>query len=157
MKKKLTIPLLVAALVLWGVILYRVLAGGGETVGSAATLQPQPQKAAVVAKPKADSLLLNYPDPFLEEVEVEPLGVEPVEAYDTYEEEVPYIDWSQVQYLGSVTGGEVVALVMINGQEYMLKAGDTVAGYTLVGQIGNSIAVRYEGQVGSITMQGNNE
>lgn len=157
MKKKLTIPLLVLALGLWGAILYRLLTGGGETALSAVTVQPTAPKVAVVEKPKADSLLLNYQDPFLEESEVEPVSNEPMVAYDTYVEETPYIDWSQVQYLGSITGGEAVALVAINGREYMLKAGDTVEGYTLVGQAGNSIAIRYQGQVGTVTMQGNNE
>ena len=159
MKKKLTIPLLVLALVLWGAILYRLLTGGGETALSAVTVQPTAPKVAVVEKPKADSLLLNYQDPFLAEAKtaIEPVEEGSFEADDAYVEETPYIDWSQVQYLGSVTGGEVVALVMINGQEYMLKEGDAAEGYTLMGVVGNSIAVRYEGQVGTVPMQGNNE
>src|SRR3546814_15500281 len=69
MKKKLTIPLLVLALVLWGVILYRVLAGGSETAVDSTNALPKPQKAAVVEKPKADSLLLNYNDPFIKEAD----------------------------------------------------------------------------------------
>ena len=157
MKKKLTIPLLVLALVLWGVILYRVLAGGGETTVPATNATPQPQQAAATVRPETDSLLLNYADPFLAEAEAIVPESEPTVADDVFVEEMPYVDWSQVQYLGSVTGGEAVALVMINGHEYMLKAGDTVAGYTLVGQAGHSIAMSYEGQLGTITMQGNNE
>lgn len=158
MKKKLTIPLLVLTLVLWGAILYRVLSGGSEANVSAVNTQPAPKRAAtVMERPGSDSLLLNYQDPFLIEAEEEQTDEELVEAYDAYVEEEPYIDWSQVQYLGSVTGGAAVALVMINGQEYMLKAGDTVDGYTLVGQDGNSITIRYQGQVSTITMQDNNE
>src|SRR3546814_7981968 len=88
---------------------------------------------------------------------IEPVEEGSFEAYDAYVEEAPYIDWSQVQYLGSVTGGETVTLVMINGQEYMLKEGDAAEGYTLMGVVANSISVRYEGQVGTVPMQGNNE
>src|SRR3546814_5419533 len=95
MKKKLTIPLLVLALVLWGVILYRVLAGGSETAVDSTNALPKPQKAAVVEKPKADSLLLNYNDPFLTEAKtaIETVEEGSFEAYDAYVEEATYIDW----------------------------------------------------------------
>lgn len=105
-----------------------------------------------------DSLLLDYPDPFLGEGAVEPGMEEPWdgagEAYVS-EPEVPYIDWSQVQYFGTIRGegGVEVALVNINGREHMLKLGDTLEGYTVLGTIGTSLSLRYQGQVGTVTLQ----
>ncbi|MGK6353198.1 hypothetical protein [Parapedobacter sp. DT-150] len=157
MNKKLTYPLLVLVLILWGVIFYRIFSGWSDEESA----MPLPQRLAervAPERPVDDSLLLDYRDPFLDNVDGEtPMMTEDslAMAYE-YVEETPYVDWSQVQYLGSVnsTGGKAVALVSINGKEYMLKPGETVDGYTLVGQVGSSIAVRYQGQVGTIALQG---
>lgn len=162
MKKKLTFPLVALVLLLWGAIFYRIFSGLGEEGGSvplAAVIRP---KEPIAERIKDDSLLLDYRDPFLERADEGPApeGDTLLMAGYEYVEEIPYIDWSQVLYFGSVnnsSGRKAVALVNINGKEYMLKAGETVDGYTLVGRVGNSIAVSYQGQVATITMQGNNE
>ena len=157
MKRTLTISLLIATLVLWGVILYRLLRAGGETPAHVERLLPVPSSVVSMDKRVVDTLLLNYEDPFLMMTGVEQIPDTAIEIYDSYPEEVPYVDWSQVQYLGSITGSEAVALVIINGHEYMLKTGETVDGYTLTNQTAMSISVRYDGQVATINMQENNE
>lgn len=162
MKKKLTFPLLVLVLLLWGAIFYRVFSG----LGADTDVTPTP-KAVVPSRPAADvtddTLLLNYRDPFLSNVQEAPVMEEDtlVADYGYVEEAAPYVDWSQVQYLGSVNNrgnGKSVALVRINGREYMLTSGETVDGFTLVKQNGLSISMSYSGQVTTVAMQpGNNE
>lgn len=158
MKKKLTIPLLILVLLLWGAIFYRIFSGPGEG-GNAPVVAATPAKVAVAERAVDDSLLLDYRDPFLGHMGALPAMAEDTLMMEEYEyvEEVPYIDWSQVQYFGSVDGGregKAVALVGVGGREYMMKPGETVEGYTLVGAVGNSIVLNYQGQTGTITLQG---
>ncbi|WP_257667128.1 hypothetical protein [Parapedobacter tibetensis] len=158
MKKKLTYPLLAVVLVLWGLIFYRIFSGlsGSEPVDPVSKVAPptEPQREKV----EDDSLLLNYRDPFLGNMMEDAIDSADEELYaDEYVEPEPYIDWSMVQYYGSVNNtkdGKTVALVSINGREYMLKPGETVDGYTLLSKTGNSIMVSHQGQVGTIAMQG---
>ena len=162
MKKKLTFPLLILVLVLWGAIFYRIFSGLG-TDREVKPLQKAPVSDGRAAEWAADdTLLLDYRDPFLTEVREMPVAAEDhVIADDGYIEETPYVDWSQIQYLGSVNNsgsGESIALVMINGREYMLTPGETVDGFTLVRQKGSSIDMKYLGQETTIAMQpGSNE
>lgn len=162
MKKKLTFPLLVLVLLLWGAIFYRIFSG----LGADNEVIPLP-KTTVSAKATTeraddDTLLLNYRDPFLSDVQ-EVIDMEDDSVIMDYEyvEEAPYVDWSQVQYLGSVNNsgsGKAIALVSINGREYMLTSGETVDGFTLLKQNGSSISMSCLGQVTTVAMQpGNNE
>ncbi|SFC79267.1 hypothetical protein SAMN05421747_12718 [Parapedobacter composti] len=162
MKKKLTYPLLALVVLLWGAIFYRIFAGLGDN-------KPTPPSASAERKPKTvahrhtgDSLLLDYPDPFLERARGAPISVDggagPTGAPEQPEPvmELPYIDWSQVQYLGSVNseGKKAIALVAVNGREYMLRPGETIDGYTLLSMQGSSITISHQGQVATLTMQG---
>ncbi|SEL95711.1 hypothetical protein [Parapedobacter koreensis] len=162
MKRKLTYPLLGLAVLLWGAIFYRVFSGLREDDTTASVAPVMPRKQTADKPVVADSLLLDYRDPFLEntaetfDMEAEDLMMEG--EYE-YVEEAPYIDWSQVLYLGSINNsasGRTVALVRINGKEYMLKPGDAVDGFTLLTLARNLITVEHQGQVGTITMQDNN-
>ncbi|MBK1442521.1 hypothetical protein JHJ32_21155 [Parapedobacter sp. ISTM3] len=162
MKRKLTYPLLALAVLLWGAIFYRVFSGLGDENNVMPLPPVMPPKQTAERAPTDDSLLLDYRDPFLESVP-ETYGMEaddiPMEGEYEYVEEVPYIDWAQVQYLGSVNNsasGRTIALVSINGKEYMLKPGDGAEGFTLLTLARNAITIGHQGQVGTIAMQGNN-
>jgi len=159
MKKKLTYPLLALVIVLWGAIFYRVFSGlRDDSPLSAAQVMPPPARPSVTPR-RDDSLLLNYRDPFLNQAHEEtPIMEEdsPAMTYTDVAEAPAYIDWSMIQYLGSVKsseGGEAIALLNINGREYMLKPGENVDGITLMGHIGNAVSISYQGQVTTIAMQ----
>lgn len=160
MKRKLTYPLLILVVVLWGVIFHRVFSGGdgASSPPAIASIQPTP----AVRQPIYDSLQLDYPDPFLGDSGVDTVDLSD-EGNDVESEEsaveMPYVDWSQVQYLGLIhsdSDGKAVVLVTINGKEHMLKRGDTVDGYMLSGQQGSTIEISYQGQVTTIGMEQGN-
>ncbi len=161
MKKKLNYPLLALVLLLWGAIFYRVFSGLKEDQPITPARNATPHVKTVKEHRPSAGLLLDYRDPFLGS------GVD--EAYEgadeysymegDYLEAEPYVDWSMITFYGAITsdsGAKTVALVRINGQEYLLKLGETVEGFTLLGKKGNSITVRHQGQVGTITMQEDN-
>ena len=160
MKKKLTFPLLVLVLLLWGAIFFRVFSGLGADTDHVPVPKAMVSTMPTMERTDDDTLLLNYRDPFLSEVQDEPaIEVNTLAADDEYVEEIQYVDWSQVQYLGSVNNsgsGKAIALVRINGREYMLTSGETVDGFTLVSQRGNAATMSHQGQVTTLVLQGTN-
>lgn len=152
MKKKLTIPLLLLVLLIWGCIFYKVILATDETMPlPAASAKPALQKRAEAAtagindyQPKG-----GYRDPFLtdeEAVEEE----EAVEMVQPMENAVPppeeaAVDWSAIQYLGEVSNAQrKVALFRLGEKDFMLKEGETREGLTLVQLSNEYIKIRYQ-------------
>ncbi|MFC3197342.1 hypothetical protein ACFOET_06935 [Parapedobacter deserti] len=158
MKKKLTYPLLALVILLWGVIFHRLFSGLGDRA-EPRTTRMEPAKRPAAEPHVDDTLLLDYRDPFLGAPDDEVAATEEYLPMDNgYPEEIPYVDWSQVRYYGLVSGhgaGKTVALVHINGRDYMLKPGESVDGFTLLGSMTNTVKMSHQGQVASITIQGN--
>lgn len=144
-------------LAVWSAIFYRLF--------SPVENQPTKQPPAAINAPlldvemsEDDSLWVDYPDPFLDEQE------ESIAFQDDFEtapyiasEEIAYMDWSQVRYLGSVRaadGKKTVILLNINGREFMLKPGDSVDGYTVLVERKNAIVISYQGQTNTIYLKG---
>ncbi|MEC3882001.1 hypothetical protein [Parapedobacter sp. 10938] len=158
MKRKLTIGLLIMVLTIWGVIFYRVLSQTGNRPTVVSQVAIDAPLISVVEIPEDDSLLLDYPDPFLgeQEEDVAPRGDFETVAYNMGEE-IAYIDWSQVQYLGTVQaadGKRTAMLININGREFMLKPGDSVDGYTILRKKNKALVISYQGQTNTIYQQG---
>lgn len=165
MKKKLTIPLLLLVLFIWGWIFYKVMHANEEPI----TLPPITVRSqrANTAMGSNDSLAHNlfegnYRDPFLADAFVEEVFFENFEMDENYElpmEEV-YVDWSAIKYLGEVSNtrqGKQLVLLGIHDKDYMLKMGETREGVTLLRNDPTAVKISYQGKEHIITKVGGNE
>lgn len=135
MKNKKSIYFLLPVVVLiWSAIVYQFYQGNGEEVTFAYRKSVPAVATMELPKKKVYSLLLNYPDPFLDPgnkpatpARSQPEPVPAAQALAAPEkEEVPAYNWEQIKYKGLVEHkgkGKVVALLEIRGQSYMLAAG----------------------------------
>jgi len=153
MKKKLTIPLLLLVLLIWGWIFYKVIHATDDALPLPIVETKAVKKAMVYTA--ADSVVNyqpkgGYRDPFLADELV--MAEEPVEVLQTVEnvesppEEV-YIDWSVIKYLGEVSNASAtkkVVLLGINEKDIMLKEGQTQEGITLLQNAASYIKIRYQ-------------
>lgn len=152
-KKPLVYVLGLAVCCIWGLILYRVFAGQGND-GDEGRIMPVAQGNAKRPLPRqfpdTASLLLNYPDPFTGEVPVvrDTLKIKaggriipapPPEA-------PPPDPMEQVKYLGFVADGKGsrrLAIVSYQGQEKMLKEGDTIGAVRIMTIKKDAILLRH--------------
>ncbi|MEH6305271.1 hypothetical protein RYH73_06430 [Olivibacter sp. CPCC 100613] len=160
MKKKLTIPLLILVLLIWGWIFYKIIAATEDPV------LPMPAVAAE-KKPITKTNLVDtatsfkptggYRDPFLAaEKNVEPANTESEEVVENYEQapQEAYIDWGMIKYLGEVTNAKSkksVILMGVNEKDFMIKVGETREGVTLLQNTANYIKIKYQGQENVMT------
>lgn len=157
---KFTYALLVVVLLLWIMIIHRFFwKSSPEELVARHPEEPSISPMLPIIE-HADTLILAYRDPFLVGAEVSEAGhTDLFDAINYPFEEVPLVDWTLINYLGSVVsdGGEDLLLVSINSRDYMLRVGEIVEGYKLVQKLGDSIKISYQGQIGHITKKGHNE
>ncbi len=127
--KPVTYLLIAGVLVIWGVILWKVFSPKDD-----AAPVPPPQKRSETRAPTADTLLLDYRDPFLGTVAgkpaPKPTGVTRVTTPVTYESPPP-VEHS-LRYMGRISrGGVPYGLIEINGTLHTLRRGETADGYRL--------------------------
>lgn len=159
-KKKLTIPLLLLVLLIWGWIFYKIIQATEEPV------LPTPVMAAEKkSMPKTnltDTIMSfkpkgGYRDPFLSaEIEAEPEVIETGEVVENYNPppQEPYIDWGMIKYLGEVTNAKAkksVILMGLNEKDFMIKVGETREGITLLQNTPTYIKIKYQGQENVMT------
>lgn len=160
MKKKLTLPLLLLVLLIWGWIFYKIIQATEEpilpTPVLAAEKKPTPKAnltdTVTSFKPKGD-----YRDPFLSNVPVEePEMIETGEAVENYNPpaQEAYIDWAMIKYLGEVKNPKTnksVILMRMNEKDFMIKVGETREGITLLQNTATYIKIKYQGQENVMT------
>lgn len=144
MKSKATTYLLVVAVIaVWGVIAWKALSSG--TDGAPA---PQARPAAQLQAKQADTLLLNYRDPFLKGRRVaaaEPPVATLLPLPQTVAVKKPAKH--NVRYIGRIgRKGVEYCLADINNVQYTLRAGDTVDGYRLKTIFADSVHFDFEGE-----------
>ncbi len=155
MKKKLTYPLLVAVLFIWGWIFYKVLSASGDQYTPTSETIAKPSLSPKPEPDEASSYEINgkYRDPFLAD-EHTVVAKEEELAGGMIQENMPqveelYVDWSQIKYVGEVNGKAAkkqVVIVNINGRDRMMKVGETSDGVTLLQHTSVYIKVRYQGK-----------
>ena len=144
MKSRLTTYMLLAAVAaIWGAIAWRLLSAGGGTVAPAEPAAPR----AVVREAVADTLVVDYPDPFLKGRCPEPgpddtpvhARLRPVARPVTRESPA-------CEHLGTVrAGGTTLYIVMLGDEQYEAECGDSVAGFVLYGADGDSLYMVRDG------------
>jgi hypothetical protein len=131
--KKVVYALLILALVVWGIIFYRV----GTTLSKDKPAAVAVNKAPVLAKqdtgPEDFKIVADYRDPFLgtavREREKKKVVVKPVQK----KAPVSTIQWPQIKLGGIIRtqSKQPLALVTINGKENIVKEKETILEVTL--------------------------
>lgn len=153
MKNKKLVYLLGALVVIvWGLIVYRVIAAMTDTDNAVPPTAPVTVKEAYNDySPPADTgkLSLNYRDPFNHELKKDTL---PVTSRHIIKSPaaipVPAMNWNFIKYSGFVRNPgskKLVALVSINGKSIMLQEGETQDKVKLIKNMGDSIKVTFNG------------
>lgn len=151
-KKKITYPLLLVVLLIWGAIFYRLF------FPSADHQLPIPQSDDVaVLKHKSapyereeKTLLGNYADPFMrkeERIADEQVYVE-VERAEHVPVEEFYVDWSGIEYVGEISNAATkrnIIIVRIHGKEHMMTVGQTQQELTILRNAPDALLLQYQG------------
>jgi hypothetical protein len=159
--KKLTYFLLPAALVLWGLILYRIFGAihTGEDTPAPVAADRVKEKANDFSLPRdTGKLLLNYRDPFGITRPKDTIAFQakaaPSKAVAATAK--PVANWSFITYLGYIrnpASKKIVALVTINGQNVTLSEGETRSQVKLLKNLRDSIKISYGGKIKFIALK----
>ena len=146
-KSRWTTCLLLAAVVaVWGVVAWRILAPARPAAPDVRPATDAPAVPQIVA----ETLRLDYPDPFLKGVAA------PTPAARSVVRRLPPAGKAepkrrervQLSHLATVTaGGQALHILTIGGRQYELSLRDTAAGFRLTGADRDSLYLEREGTV----------
>lgn len=147
MKSRVTVFLLLAAAVaVWGVVAWKILAPASGRTTPETEMRPAPQPLPRVA----DTLFANYPDPFLkgavqEEAVARPAlrGLPPVQQLPKRRAGVRIAHWATV----AAAGGEPRYILSIEDEQYEVRRGDAAGEFVLTGADRDSLYLRRKGVV----------
>lgn len=147
MKSRWTTCLLLAAVVaVWGVVAWRILAPARPAAPDVRPATDTPAVPQIVA----ETLRLDYPDPFLKGVAA------PTPAARSVVRRLPPAGKAepkrrervQLSHLATVTaGGQALHILTIGGRQYELSLRDTATGFRLTGADRDSLYLEREGTV----------
>ena len=145
--KKTTYLLLAAALIVWGIVLYKVL--------FPKTAQKELRIPAPVAKNKTpdkkDSLWLNYRDPFLGNIAIsEKVSIEQKDftANVSWEEKTDKKPVGDLCYYGRITThNQTYCLICIGNEHHQMEQGDIRDGFKLTHIYEDSVYFEKQGEV----------
>lgn len=150
MKSKATTYLLIAVVIIvWGIIGWRIFSPKDD----AAQSPPAPKKTGVAAQ-AADTLVLNYRDPFLGAAAQPKKAAKPPRTPPTAAPKPPPEPAvvHNLRYMGRITKNKAAyGLVEIGGTLNTMKAGETVEGYKLVKLYDDSVRLVWKG--GTVTVR----
>jgi len=164
--KTMTAVLIISVMAVWGIIFYRIFQASGEESSFGTT--PEVKKSSYESLDEYRmkdtlALSLNYRDPFSGkqmQVTTTP-GVpkatdQPVMSMSNYATPEPEVNWSAIQYTGYIVNPEikrVVALMTIQGKEFMLTEGQQAGGVKILKNNRDSVKVSYSGKTKFIKVQ----
>jgi hypothetical protein len=141
--RKLLFFLISAVVIIWGVIIYKVFSWmGDDSLEKSAPVEVVNKNISTSVK-DTFSLLLNYPDPF---------GFHPVisrEMNHSAGKAITSKKWPSISFYGTISTGNkktTLASLRVNGNEVIMKQGDTCCGMRLVTVKKEGIVVRYHGE-----------
>lgn len=150
--KKLIYLLLPLALLVWGMIIYKIFFQTNAPENIAAFVPNKTAKQNNAALPDTFALLLNYPDPFLKNekravtstntttTQKKPVEIKPQKTIEP-------VHFPAIKYSGVVKKQEhELAIVSINGSSNFMKTGETVNDITLLRIYNDSIIVSFQNQ-----------
>jgi len=155
--RKSTYFLMLAVLGIWGVILYRIAMGAGTddvAVSSPAKSHANYQSLDTYKLKDTFTLALDYGDPFSEnkptadkdvETSVEPLGLIRDNA-----KTIRANNWNNIKYTGYIANGSakrLVAIMTINGKQYMLSEGQNAEDVLLLKCRKDSVKISYRDEI----------
>ncbi len=132
-KKITTCFLVLAVLLIWGIIIYKVVTRGSEK--TPVTEVKSVTKDKLPVKEFEYKLLLNYPDPFFPQKEYHK---ESQKSDNPGAIQTVTINWPNLKYYGCIlSGGQIRALIGVEGKSQIVKPQDVLAGQFVLRQIMN--------------------
>lgn len=164
--KTMTVVLIVSVMAVWGIIFYRIFQASGEE--SSFDTIPDVKKSSYESLDEYRmkdtlALSLNYRDPFSgKQMQVTTTSGVPSASDKTmtlmpnYASAEPEVNWSAVKYTGYILNPEmkrIVALMTIQGKEFMLSEGQQAAGVKILKNNRDSVKVSYSGKTKFLKVQ----
>lgn len=164
--KTMTVVLIVSVMAVWGIIFYRIFQASGEesSLGTTVDVKESSYESLDEYRMK-DTLVLSlkYRDPFSgRQMQVTTAPSAPAAT----EHQVmpisnslapePEVNWSVIQYTGYIVNPEIkriVALMTIQGKEYMLSEGQQAGGVKILKNNRDSVKVSYSGKTKFLKVQ----
>ncbi|PRY48083.1 hypothetical protein B0I27_11617 [Arcticibacter pallidicorallinus] len=164
--KTMTIVLIVSVMAVWGIVFYRIFQASGEESSfiTAAGAKKSTYESLDEYRMKDTLVLaLNYRNPFSGrqmQVAIPPAVPEatdqPVTSMSNYATPEPEVNWSVIKYTGYIVNPEfkrIVALMTIQGKEFMLTEGQQAGGVKILKNNRDSVKVSYLGKTKFLKVQ----
>lgn len=164
--KKLTYGLILSVIAVWGIIFYRIyVAAQGEESFAGGISYPKSSYEPLDDYKIKDTftLALNYRDPFLGEAaktEEPSASASAVPAVANFAmnpvPSKPPVNWEVIRYTGYIVNPGIkkaVAIMNINGKEYMMSEGEKADGVMLLKSFRDSVKVSYQDKIKFIKVQ----
>lgn len=150
MNNKVTrIFLLAAALVVWGIIVYRLIVSFSDKSDGTIISNNHPT-TSTKQMPDTFSLLLNYADPFLASTTLSHQKIQStkpiVRSASIPKQEKATTPIPLVKYYGLITNKKtqkLVAIINISGKQYLAKQGEVINNITILKMYNDSILINY--------------
>jgi hypothetical protein len=156
MKNKwVTILLISAVLLIWGVVFFRVLKvvdGDGEETHYVKDTKVKTAFNDFTLPGNSQISVLTRRDPFGIIIPKDTVLKKKYKADSIKQQKAPVIipNWDFVKYLGFIRNPEtkkLIAIMRINGNESMLTEGETRDGVSLVKNFRDSLKIKYKGEI----------
>ena len=130
MKSKSTTYMLLAAVaVIWGAIAWKLLSPNGNTVPTETAARP----ATITPAVPTDTIVVDYPDPFLKKSAPERDPKEPPRKSVPTERTTPanaVREDTVFEHLAAIRSkGRTIHVIIIGGEQYEIERGDSAAGF----------------------------
>jgi len=156
--KKLTYVLGLAVLVVWGLIIYRVVAAGSDNDDVPVATAPIKKEAYNDYTIPKDTtrLLLNYRDPFGLVKQKDTIKISPARSHKISAiASKPVFNWGFIKYSGYMRNPgskKLLAILTINGRSVNMAEGETADKVKLLRNMGDSVKVSCDGHTKFITI-----
>jgi len=153
--KNVTYVLGLVVVIVWGVIIYRIVAAASESDDDIPVVASSVQKEAYndfAVQKDTTRLLLNYRDPFGLVKQKDTIHVSSSRSPRLSNISMPIkppFNWGFIQYSGYVRNPgskKLITVISINGKNEMLAEGETKNQVKLLKNLGDSIKISYNGK-----------
>jgi hypothetical protein len=159
--KKLMYILLPLAIIIWGLIIYKIISNYTGDDDTGIVSNNNKTNALPVNIADTFSLILNYPDPFLKgEVQVTNYTktVQPQVNYNKTRttgktKEIKKVNWPLIVYGGIIknkANNKTCSIIKINNIEYIMSVGDVCKDVKLIKTYKDSVLVMYDNAIKTI-------
>lgn len=162
--KKVTYIMIVLALVVWGMILYRVfsaVSGNDDNAFTPAIHPPKEPFRDYAATADTVHLKLNYRDPFglQKKADTTEIPVRQIAHISLPQPAKPAFNWSFIKYSGFIRNPgskKLIAILSVNGKNVMMAEGESAEQVKLLKNLKDSVKIAFNGKTKFITMSPEN-